>query len=135
MGLFNKLTLEKSLERLSAQVNLRKPPELNFRQLIEELFELVEWFPEAKDSIFRLWMWGRREALLSNYRNTVGVKFMICQDDLDNFQRVSEILHPYSDLCLQVVSSKYPGSGFDIVPYPADKPIFFECAFPIVIRL
>lgn len=127
--------LEKSLERLSAQVNLRKLPELNFRQLIEELFELVEWFPEAKDSIFRLWMWGRREALLSNYRNTVGVKFMICQDDLDDFQRVSEILHPYSDLCLQVVSSKYPGSGLDIIPYPPDKPIFFECAFPTVVRL
>jgi len=127
--------LEKSLERLSAQMSLRKPPELNFKQLIEELFELVEWFPEAKDSIFRLWMWGRREALLSNYRNTIGVKFMICQDDLDDFQTISEIFHPYSDLCLQVVSSKYPGSGFDIVPYPADKPIFFECAFPTVIRL
>jgi tetratricopeptide (TPR) repeat protein len=127
--------LEKSLERLSAQMNLRKPPELNFKQLIEELFELVEWFPEAKDSIFRLWMWGRRETLLSNYRNSFGMKFMICQDDLDEFIRISDIFHPYSDLCLQVVSSKYPESGFDIVPYPADKAIFFECSFPTVRKL
>lgn len=122
--------VRKSIQRLQEQVNLRKPPELNFKQLIEELFDLVNWFPEAKDSIFRLWMWGRKEALLGNYRNTTGSKFMLCQDDVDTFLRVSKVLHPYSDLCLQVVSSEYPGTGIDIIPFPQDKKIFFDCGIP-----
>jgi tetratricopeptide (TPR) repeat protein len=123
-----------SIRRLQEEINLRKPPELNFKQLIEELFELINWFPDAKDSIFRLWMWGRKEALLGNYRNTAGVKFMLCQDDVDTFLRISKSLHPYSDLCLQVVSSEYPGTGIDIIPFPMDKEIFFECSFGIGTR-
>jgi tetratricopeptide (TPR) repeat protein len=127
--------LEKAMEQLTAEMNLRKPPDMNFKQLVEELFELVDWFPEAKDSIFRLWMWGRKDALLANYRGSAGIKFMICQDNLDYFDKAAEILSPYADLCLQVVSSKYPGSGLDLIPYPPDKPIFFECAFPAVRRI
>jgi tetratricopeptide (TPR) repeat protein len=119
-----------SIRRLQEQINLRKPPELNFKQLIEELFELVNWFPEAKDSIFRLWMWGRKEALLGNYRNTAGIKFMLCQDDVDTFLRTSKVLHLYSDLCLQVVSSEYPGTSIDTIPFPKDKKIFFDCGIP-----
>ncbi len=122
--------VRESIRRLQEQLNLRKPPELSFNQLIEELFELVDWFPEAKDSIFRLWMWGRKEALLGNYRNTVGIKFMLCQDSVDTFLKISKVVHPYSDLCLQVVSSEYPGAGIDIIPFPTDKAIFFDCAIP-----
>ncbi|MBI1927762.1 tetratricopeptide repeat protein [Candidatus Poribacteria bacterium] len=126
--------LRKSIERLEEEINLRKPPELNIKQLMAELFELVNWFPEAKDSIFRLWMWGRKEALLGNYRNTAGIKFMLCQDDVDTFLRTSKVLHPYSDLCLQVISSEYPGTGIDIIPFPMDKEIFFDGAIPAVQR-
>jgi len=119
--------VRKSIRRVQEQIDLRKPPELNFEQLIDELFELVDWFPEAKDSIFRLWMCGRKEALLGNYRNTANIQFMLCQDDVDTFLRASKILHPYSDLCLQAVSSEYPGSDLEIIPFPGDKKIFFEC--------
>lgn len=119
--------VRKSIKRLQEQIDLRKPPELNFKQLIDELFELVDWFPEAKDSLFRLWMCGRKEALIGNYRNTNGIKFMLCQDDVDTFLGASKILHPYSDLCLQAVSSEYPGAGLEIIPFPGDKKIFFEC--------
>lgn len=122
--------LKKSLERLTEQINLRKPPELNFKQLIQELFELVEWFPEAKDNILRFWMWGRNEALISNYRNSGGVNLMVCQDNVDTFLKIAEVIHPYSDICLQVVSSEYPGTGIDIIPFPKDKKIFFDCAVP-----
>lgn len=122
--------VRESIRRLQEQINLRKPPELNFRQLMEELFELINWFPEAKDSIFRLWMWGRKEALLGNFRIISGIKFMICQDDVDTFLRTSKVLHPYSDLSLQVISSEYPGSGIDIIPFPMDKEIFFDCGIP-----
>ena len=118
--------VKKSIRYLEERINLRKPPELSFERLMEELFELVNWFPEAKDNILRLWMNGRKDALLSNYRNILGVKFMLCQDDVVTFLKISRILHPYSDLCLQVVGSEYPRSGIDMIPYPEDKEIFFD---------
>ena len=124
--------IEILIERLSKMLSLHKPPELNFKQLVEELFELVDWFPEADDSLLRLWLWGRRVELLSNYRNNMEAKFMVCQDDLNSFNKFVEIFSPYSDLCLQVVSSKYPGCGIDIVPFPLDKNIFFDYSAPVV---
>lgn len=126
--------VKKSIERLTEQIKIRKLPELDFRKLIHELFELTEWFPEAKDSILRLWMWGRKEALLGNYRSSAGVNLMVCHDNVDTFVRVSKVLHPFSDLCLQVVSSEFPGTGIDIIPFPMDKEIFFDCAIPSVKR-
>jgi tetratricopeptide (TPR) repeat protein len=122
--------VQKSLKRLAERINIRRPPELTLEQLLEELFEWVAWFPEAKDSILRLWMWGRLETLLGNYRHAGGVKFMVCQDNVDEFLEVAKALHPFSALCLQVVSSEYPGTGFDVIPFPKDKKIFFDCAIP-----
>ncbi len=119
--------VRESIRCLQEQNNLRNPPELNFEQLIEELFELVNWFPEAKDSIFRLWMWGRKETLLRNYQNTA---FMVCQDHVDTFLGISKLLHLYSYFCLQIVSSEYPGTGIDNIPFPIDKNIFFDCGIP-----
>lgn len=124
--------LKKSLQRLQEKINLRKPPKLTFKQLLEELFELMRWFPEAQGSMFRLWMWGRQEDLLGNYRNNIDVKFMLCEDELNRFLAFSEILHPITDLCLQAISAEYPRAGIDIIPYPMDKPIFFDCAIPAV---
>ncbi|MCA1594066.1 MAG: tetratricopeptide repeat protein [Acidobacteria bacterium] len=123
-------TLQDNVKTLDQKTKARKPPELNFRQLVEELFEWVDWFPEAKDSILRLWMDERAATLFSNYRNLVGIKFMVCQDDVDTFLRISDILHPYADLCLQIVSSKYPPARIDVIPFPMDKEIFFDCAIP-----
>jgi tetratricopeptide (TPR) repeat protein len=125
-------TVEKNLERLDEIEAGRKPPELSFRELIDELFEWVEWFPEAKDSILRLWMWARAEDVFGNYRNNRGVKLMVCQDDLGVFLTTSQIFRPYADLCLQVVSSKYPGSAVDVIPFPMDKQLFFDCAVPVM---
>jgi tetratricopeptide (TPR) repeat protein len=122
--------VQKSLKRLADRINIRRPPELTLEQLLEELFEWVKWFPEAKDSILRLWMWGRLETLLGNYRNTGGAKFMVCRDNVDAFLEIAKFLHPFSDLCLQVVSVEYPGSGMDVIPFPKDKKIFFDCAIP-----
>jgi tetratricopeptide (TPR) repeat protein len=118
-------------ERYQQEIEIRKPPELEFKELVTELFELIDWFPEAKDNIFRLWMWGRQEALLGNYRSLDGIKFVIYQDDTDQFLKLAEFFAPLSDLCLQVVSSEYPGVGFDIVPFPPHKKFFFDCALPV----
>jgi len=72
--------------------------------------------------------------LLGNYRNIAGTKFILCQNDVRTFLRISRLLHPYSDLCLQVVSSEYPDSGIDLIPFPMDKDIFFECSLGIGTR-
>ncbi|MHB8581253.1 MAG: tetratricopeptide repeat protein [Ignavibacteriaceae bacterium] len=120
--------VEKSLKRVIHLISLRKIPALNFTQLVEELFELVNWFPEAKDNIFRLWFVGRKDFLLSNYRNSIGTKFIVFQDDVDAFRQSSQQLHPYTDICLQVVSSPYPDAAMDIIPFPMDKEIFFDCS-------
>jgi tetratricopeptide (TPR) repeat protein len=122
--------LQENLKRLDAKTKARKPPELSLRQLIDELFEWVEWFPEAKDSILRLWMEGRAEVLFSNFRHVSGVKFMICQDHVDEFLRISDILRPFSDLCLQIVDAQFPDAAIDFIPFPMDKKLFFDCAIP-----
>lgn len=134
-NLFHQKYLNKSLQKLTEAESLRKPPELDLHQLIDELFELVNWFPEAKDSIFRLWMWARQNELLSNYRNTSSTKFMICQDDISKFDKLIQKMNPYGDLFLQVVSSKFPETALDIVPFPMDKKIFFDIDFPKGVRI
>lgn len=131
-NLHTKKYLEKSIKWLNEEEELRKFPEFDFHQLIDELFELINWFPEAKDSIFRLWMWARQNELLSNYKNTANVKYMVCLDDVSTFNTISKIMRPYGDLFLQVVSLDYPETALDIVPYPKDKPFFFELDCPTV---
>lgn len=129
------LHYEKELRRLSERYqresDVRKPPELDLQELVMVLFELINWFPEAKDNIFRLWMWGRQEELLSNYRSLDAIKFVIYEDDTDNFLKLAEFFAPLSDLCLQAVSSEYPGVGLDIIPFPPHKKFFFDCALPV----
>lgn len=115
--------LEKSLRRLKSDLEIRKPPTMTFKELVEECFELVDWFPEAKTNLLALWIYGRDHDLYVNYRQTVGVKFMACQDDLDIFLRASEILFPYYELCLQFVTSQY-NDALNIVPFPKDKKLF-----------
>jgi hypothetical protein len=132
---FMQKSVKNSIKRLAEQINLRKPPQLSFEQLIAELFELIEWFPEAKDSILRLWMWGRKDDLVANYRNTSDIKFIIFQDNVDTFLKVARSLHPFSFLCLQVVGAEYPGSAMDMIPFPIDKNIFFDCAVPYKTRI
>ncbi|MEK6304642.1 MAG: hypothetical protein AABO41_28495 [Acidobacteriota bacterium] len=53
---------------------------------------------------------------------------MICQDDTDSFLRTSKALTQYSDLCLQVVSSKFPGTITEWFEYPGERhfPPFFS---------
>jgi tetratricopeptide (TPR) repeat protein len=116
--------LEKSMMRLSAEINTRKPSELNLNELIEELFALIEWFPEAKDNLLCLWIYGRDHDLYVNYRNRIGLKLMVCEDSVEKFVTVSGALHPYHELCLQVVNDEYQ-TGLNIVPFPIDKKMFF----------
>lgn len=124
--------LRRSTTRLDKLTRMKQVPELSFDELVHELYELVNWFPEAKDSLLRLWFTGRIESLLGNFRSSLGVKFMVCEDDLDAFLKVSRLLGPYADLCLQVVTAEYPGTGIDMVPFPEDRDTFFEFQAPVV---
>ena len=121
-----------SLRQVNRQIGLRKPPELTIEQLVAELFDLVDWFPEAGDSLLRLWMYGRADDVVANLRGTLGVKLMVCEDDVSAFVDLADALHPYVSVCLQAVSSEYPGAGMDMVPFPPDKPMFFDPAVPVV---
>ena len=117
-------SIKESLERLNVYLTMRKPPEISLTQMIDEMFKLFEWFPEAKDGLFRLCMEGRQETLYANIRNNTGIKLMICQDDIDKFSKIVEMFRPYTDLCLEVVNTEYPESAFEAVPYPKDKTFF-----------
>jgi tetratricopeptide (TPR) repeat protein len=118
------------LKKLNARMEWRKPDEMSYEQLVRELFELVDWFPEAKDSILRLWFSGRKESFFGNLRKNSGIKFMICMDNLLNFHDLANKLHPFSDLCLQVISEKeYPNAGIDMIPFPPAKSKFFDHSY------
>lgn len=129
-NLTHMVTLQENLKRLKAKIKAKAAPQLTLTELVEELFQWVEWFPEAKDSILRLWMEGRAEVLFSNFRHLSGVKLMICQDDVDEFLRISDILCSFSDLCLQIVDAEFPDAAIDFIPFPMDKKLFFDCAIP-----
>jgi tetratricopeptide (TPR) repeat protein len=124
--------LNKLVERFNQEAEIRRVPIMDFRDLVGELYALVDWFPEAQDSILRLWIWGRQEQILANFRALDGVKLVIYEDDTDKFLKLAEMLNPFADLCLQVVSTEYPGVGMDLVPYPKDKEFFFDFALPVI---
>lgn len=113
-------------------ISIRKTPELGFEQLVNELFELIDWFPEAKDSLLRFWITYRIGTILANVRNTSGVKLMFCQDDVTEFLKTSQRLKPYLDLCLQVITTKPNAAMLDFAPLPEDRVFSFEIAIPLV---
>jgi hypothetical protein len=126
--------LKQSFKRLDEHQRIHALPDLNFEQLVTELSELVNWFPEAKDSLLRLWLTGRIETLLANIRSLSGVKLMICEDDIDKFLELARMFRPYVDLSLQAVSSEFQSTGMDIVPFPVDKDTFFDFSVPVMRR-
>jgi len=79
-------------------------------------------------------MWGRKDDLVANYRNTSDIKFIIFQDNVDTFLKIAQSLHPFSFLCLQAVSAEYPGTAMDLIPFPPDKSMFFDPALSVFIR-
>ncbi len=124
--------IEFTLKKLNNQISIRKVSELSFEQLIEELFELVDWFPEEKDSLLRFWITYRMAEIQANVRNVSGVKLMFCQDNVAEFLKTSQKLKPYSDLCLQVATVKSTAPVPDSAPFPRDKEFPLEFAIPLV---
>jgi tetratricopeptide (TPR) repeat protein len=125
--------VEMNQEILASEFKKIKPPELNLEELITDLFDLINSFPESRDSLFRLWFFERTADLHSNYRSMLGVKLMICQDDVDTFLKTAKLFTPYSELCLQVVSTRFPGTINEQFIYPTERgfhPIFSIAAVP-----
>lgn len=122
----------RNLDRVEHHIEAEKPPAMSFSDLIHELHELVRFFPEAKDSFLRFWYYSRDAELHGNCRSVLGVKLLIAEDDTQKFLALVSKLSVYSDLNLQVVSTKYPGFGIDFVPFPPDKVLPNKVALPRV---
>lgn len=125
--------VEMNQEILASEFKKIKPPELNLEELITDLFDLMNSFPESRDSLFRLWFFEKAADLHSNYRSMFGVKLMICQDDVDTFLKTAGFFAPYSELFLQAVSDRFPGTINEQFIYPTERgfhPIFSIAAVP-----
>lgn len=119
--------IRRNQELLETEFKKVKAPGLDLKELITDLFDLINSYPESRDSLFRLWFFEKGADLYSNYRSMLGVKLMVCQDDVDIFLKASNIFIPYSELSLQVVSSEFPGTITEWFEYPAERgfpPIF-----------
>jgi len=110
-----------NLKRVQQFINAYKPAAMDLSQLVHELHELVAFFPEAKDSLLRLWYNVRDPEIQSNCRSQMGVKFLVVENDTKRFLQLVDSFAPYADLALQAVDGDFPGSVFDVVPYPKDK--------------
>jgi hypothetical protein len=109
---------------------MNQPTEITFEELYKDLFDFIAWYPDAKDSIFRMWIYCRKHELAANIKSLHGVKLMICENDLSSFLLHSKKLAGYFELSLMVVSDEFPDTGLDIVPFPKDKIIYPLTAFP-----
>lgn len=121
-----------NLERVQHFLDSYKPASLDFQQLLSELHELVAFFPEAKDSILRFWYYTRDVELHANCRSLAGVKLFIIEDDTSKFLELVDKFAAYADLNLHAVNTKFPGWGFDAVPYPKNKPLPKRVVLPAV---
>ncbi len=118
---------------LATEFKKIKPPEMDLKELIADLFNLINSYPESRDSLFRLWFFEKAADLHSNYRTASGIKLMICQNDVDSFLKTAIIFSSYSEWCLQVVSTRFPGTINEQFEYPTERvfpPIFSFAAIP-----
>ncbi|HYM93850.1 MAG TPA: hypothetical protein VET23_06910 [Chitinophagaceae bacterium] len=114
--------------RYSEKIN--QPTEITFEELYKDLFDFIDWYPDAKNSIFRMWIYCRKHELGANIKSLHGIKLMLCENDLSSFKQYSKDLTGYFELSLMVVSDEFPDTGLDIVPFPKDKIIYPLTAFP-----
>jgi tetratricopeptide (TPR) repeat protein len=112
-----------NLERVQHFLDAYKPAAVDLKHLVHELHDLVAFFPEAQDSILRFWYYTRDAELHANCRSLGGVKLFIVEDDTVEFLKLTDKIGVYGDLYLQVVNTKFAGSGIDFVPYPKDRPL------------
>ena len=128
------LRFKSELKKLKDEIRdfekINQPIEITFEELYKDLYDFIKWYPDAKDSIFRMWMYCRKHELGANIKSLHGIKFMICENDLSSFLLHSKELTGYFDLSLMVVSDEFPNTGLDIVPFPKDKIIYPLTAFP-----
>ncbi len=116
-------------DRLQQLRSAQAVPEVGFRELVEELYYLFDWFPEAKREFLPFWFECRIAELQSAIRTMPGLKFILFQDDLERFSATASALHAYGNLFAQVLQTPFeaPSLSFDDyveIPYPPDKPLY-----------
>ncbi len=116
--------IESECRALENYLETLNPPEFGYDELVDDLYDLINFYPEAKDSLIRFWISGRWPELFANIRLKAGLKFFVVVSDLERFIELSEQLLPYSDLTLLVISDDYSDGGIDVVPFPVEKEVY-----------
>jgi tetratricopeptide (TPR) repeat protein len=128
------LHFTKEVKKLSNEIydteEINQPSEISFEELLNDLFEFISQFPEAKDGIFRMWFYCRKQELFSNIKSLHGIKLMICEDDISLFSNCAKKFHYLTDISLQVVNDDFPDAAMEFVPFPHDKKFYPNMAVP-----
>lgn len=116
--------IEELNDRLKYALSICGPIETSFQSLVTDLFNLIDWFPEAKDKIFRMWFYCHMEQIYACLRSLSGIKLMLFEDDVDKFIDRVTSLKVASDFSVQIVSGEYPNAIMDVVPFPGNKEFY-----------
>jgi len=122
--------IKRLMQRIDTAIEINKPIEISFEGLLEDLFEFIAWFPEAKESIFRMWFYCRQEEIFGNIKALHGVKLMICVGNFNLYLKYAKDFHCYMDSSFQVVDDDFPDTAIDFIPFPNDKIFYPKMAMP-----
>jgi tetratricopeptide (TPR) repeat protein len=89
--------------------SLQAPPERDLSELLHELEDWCAHYPARRKTILIVWYYIHRTDLWSVLRSMLGVKFMICADGAENFDRGRKSLFEHGDLFVWA-------TNFDIKP-------------------
>jgi tetratricopeptide (TPR) repeat protein len=105
-------------------VDLQRPTECGLAELIRELYEWCDHYPSKQKSILAVWYYIHRAELWSTFRSALGVKFLICTVQVDQFEHIKSSLCDHADLLAWgtnfSLETKEPRSprGLERVPVP-----------------
>ena len=104
-------------------LSLQTAPTLTLAELGAELHELIIWFPEAKDSLLRLWFYWRRMSLLSNIRAQASSKALIVSHDATAVAGMRDDFGVLFDTMLFASDEEFSNASpwIESVPFPRDK--------------
>lgn len=105
-------------------VELQQRVELEMPELIRELHQWCDHYPDKRKSILAVWYYIHRRELWSMLRSALGVKFLICTVDAGQFAQIKRSLRIHGDLfawgtnfSLQAKEPKSP-AGLEQLPVP-----------------
>jgi hypothetical protein len=123
-------SLRGNRDRLQEKQRSHQVPTLSYADLVEDLFQLAEWFPEARDDFLPFWLQCRRPELESAIRTTPGLKLLVIQDSSEKFSEIADALQAYGSFFVQLINAPFPEThlsfdrNFVEIPFPFEKPLY-----------